>query len=90
MLGFDLSRTFISHDAMVNHVKFWADQVGFRIVVHPKLSFNQTNWPFRNEEYVANTPMRGHIYCSSKSEGRAMGSHCCFKLVYRVTNGAYV
>ena len=41
MLGFDLSRTFISHDAMVNHVKFWADQVGFRIVVHPKLSFNE-------------------------------------------------
>ena len=90
MIGFDLSRNFISHDAMVNHVKFWADQIGFRIVVHPKLSFKQTNWPFHNEEFVANTSMRGHIYCSSKSEGRAMGSHCCFKLVYRVTNGAYV
>ena len=80
---FDLDSTFPEISILIAHAEQYASELNLTVRNHPKSLFTATSWSFPEPFPEVKVPLRGHILCSPKSNGRVVGSKCNWKLVYK-------
>ena len=84
---FDLESTFPEISILIAHAEQYASGLNLIVRNHPKSLFTAKSWPFSEPFPEVKVPLRGHILCSPKSNGRVVGSKCNWKLVYKLGLG---
>ena len=84
---FDFLTTFTQLRILIAYAEQYTLGLNFVVRHHPKSYFGAKSWPFSGPFPVVKVPMRGHILCSPKSNGRVVGSKCNWKLVYKLGLG---